>query len=361
MWGVYLSGLVLIPKRNNVRFRKNTLIFCMNGGSFTSADYILFDDPGDELKSGKIGDSVAGSSNSSQSVVSGSPHGSVGSSYSDPDAQSSIAEILEESRYFKVRYVELSFPNSEIRPSYSLDKLLELQERQRILKRRKNESDVLIDRICRKSAYCLNLELIANKPFLYEAPKRTSGMGRTLDRLLHEQQAPPKPEVILKAQELKRKIEYAKFRCRFLQLERDRKRLQIRELEAKRDRLKDENIELDSFFLHGYHKMRKERDKLLGDEKTHRTQEETLRNLVMAVQETRRNILRELNDIYRIGRDENGRLMINGLHLPNAEQYSGADPPNDVSVALGYVAHAVTVCARILNIPLRLVFDFSTN
>lgn len=357
MWGVYFSGLVLIPKRSNIRLRKNTLVFCMNGGSFTSADYILTDDSCDSISKSipncDYPSSLSSISNSSQSVVSS---GSIGSSNgSEQDSHRCITEIMEESRYFKVRYVELSFPNCEIRPSYNVEKLLELQQRQRDLKRRKNESEILIDRICRKSAYCLNLELIANKPFFYEPPKRTT-MGRTLDRLLSEQQAPPKPEVLLKAQELRRKIEYAKFRCRFLQVERERKRLQIRELEMKRDKLKDENIETDSFFLNGYHKMRKERDKLVQDEKGTRSQEETLKNLVLALQETRRNILRELNDIYRINREEDGKFTINGIYLPVAERYTSADSSNDISVALGYVAHAVIICSRILNVPLRFVF-----
>lgn len=49
----------------------------------------------------------------------------------------------------------------------------------------------------------------------------------------------------------------------------------------------------------------------------------------------------------------NGTCTVNDIPLPNAESYTDATPALALSVALGYVAHAVLMCSSILNIPLR--------
>lgn len=45
---------------------------------------------------------------------------------------------------------------------------------------------------------------------------------------------------------------------------------------------------------------------------------------------------------------------INEIHLPDAESYMDTtSTPTELSIALGYVAHTVLICSRIINIPLR--------
>lgn len=391
MWGVYFSGLIQIPKHCDIKLCKNTLIFSMNGGSFTSSNYILDQNeianlsevhetnsiPDEKSISRKSDcdsnpslDNNSYNSNSNTNVFKTQldqdhdnrrSHSSINSLNLMKDWETvnfpinnQITHILNESGFYKVRYVQLDFFNTEIRPSYNVEKLLKLQEIQRIKKRRTKDSKILIDRICMKSAFCLNLELISNKAIFYEPPKRST-MGRTLDRILAETQFKPKPEDLLKAQELRRKIEIVKSRLRLLYEERERQRMKIRKLKEVKETLKDEALESDSITLSGYYELRKEKDKLYQDKLTIAGQKEMLVNVKNALRETRRTLLTELNDIYCVRKNERGQFTINGIYLPDAESYTPEISDKDASVALGFVAHAVIICSTITNVPMRSV------
>jgi UV radiation resistance-associated gene protein len=62
--------------------------------------------------------------------------------------------------------------------------------------------------------------------------------------------------------------------------------------------------------------------------------------------------------------NDRGLYTINNVPLPDAESYvSEAVTPTNLSVALGYAAHSVLMCATILDIPLRnpIVYDGSRS
>ena len=363
LWGVYFSGLVLIPKvlRSNseesLTYKDNTLIFQLDGGLFTSSEQMNFhskpkesdcnDDvipvaknskENNEPNCDKIDDSCAYSNQSSPSS----------SSYQEEDEQvSNVLDILRS--YPKVRYVQLKFPKNDMQESYTLDKLIQMQEIQREISELRKKAKMLAERICMKSPACLSLDLITTaKPIFYE-PQRQPGMGRALSRLLA--QIPPKPEVLLKSHELKIKIESAKFRIKLLLHERNRCRQNNKQLEAKREKFRDDNTETETFIWNNLRTLNRENLQVY-DEKI-ALQQETFVNVKLALLETRRNLLKDLNEIYYVKKCD-GYYTINGIFLPDAESYVDTQATAvEISIALGYVAHCVLIISRILNVPLR--------
>lgn len=360
LWGVYFSGLVSVTNREDIKYKDNTLLFHLYGGTFTSPDQILLIRTIPDTNCDHNSDKFSSSSNFSQTngsnhklspdLLAASPPRSLESCPNSYE-NGSVMDIVNESKYLKVRYVCLDFPKSEVQASYDVERLLKIQEIQRWIKLKEENSKMLADRICMKSAACLNLELIMSKPVFYETQKQP-GMGRTLSLLLSQQKAQPKPEMILKVHELRVKVECARFRIKLLTKERDRSRQYNRKLETKREKLKDENTEKETLTWNSLRTL--SRESLKGHQDKLQLQREVIANVALALGETKRGLLKELNEIYQIKRNAKGRYLINDIHLPDAESYADTtSTPTEISIALGYVAHAVLIIARILNIPLR--------
>lgn len=208
-----------------------------------------------------------------------------------------------------------------------------------------------------KSAYCLNLELFSDKQLVYRSSlssqQNRSGMGKQLSRLLYQEKEPIKPEILLKAQELRRQIERARFRCRILAQEKERLRGSIRQLQQKLNQMIDANIETESALMESYRNYGKEKEVLYQQKLAYANEKECYQELREKVLVARHRLLRGLNEIYCITKNNNGTCTVNDIALPNAESYTDATPALALSVALGYVAHAVMMCSSILNIPLR--------
>lgn len=327
LWGVYFSGLVQI-NRHDAKLKKNSLIFHMKGGYFTSLNCVLdhgehedsLTDQKNVLEPLCDSDSISVNGNGVSLALpiiskkspdySGtvSPKSPITPNYFEGSpAKSQIfdspANVSNESYpnldELRKRFLEMDFSRSETQVSYKVDKLLKLQNKQRQIKYRKEQAKVLVDQICTKSAYCLNLELIANKPFFYE-PQKQPGMGKALSRLLSSQKEPPKPETLLKAQELRRKIECAKFKCKMLRQERDSQRQVNKKNEVTSAKLTDENIEMESWILNSFRSLSRESDKIEDDKSMLLIQREMFLNLKMALFEAKRTLLKELNEIYCI-------------------------------------------------------------
>lgn len=363
LWGVYFSGLVIIPQSDVIIVKENTLVFHLDGGIFTAPNQIICE-PFPEEHSNCDQNSEKYSSNSNFSIENGSGtklSPDLITSSSPRTIESGVNSIvnglmdankpINEPKYLKVRYAEINFPKAEIKSSYIIGKLLQIQEVQRRTKLKKESTKMLANRICTKSAACLNLELMMSKPIFYE-PQKQLGMGKTLSRLLSQQQAPPKPETILKVHELQVKIECASFRIKLLTQERDRSCRYNKNLELQREKLKDENTEKETMIWNSLRTLSRENLKIHQEKLA--LQHEVFANMKLALNETKRGLLCELNGIYRVKINENGYYTINNILLPDAESYSDALlSSTEISIALGYVAHAVLIIARILNIPLR--------
>lgn len=322
-WSVYLSGLELVTNHKDVEFKPDTLLFHLFDKTFTSPDNII----------DKTASSVDSTSNSKgQDAVNDSQERKL----ANP----------------KVRYVHLELSKNEIESSYTIESLLKLQEKQRRLKAKQSDSQTLVDRICTKSAVCINLDLFQKTRSVFYEPHKEPNMGRTLSRLLATYQPPPKPETILEVHKLRLKIECAQFRIKLLTQKRDSNRIYVRHLEFRKDRLKDENTETETKIWNSLRTLSRENVKKHQDKLA--LQREVFTNLKLALDETKRCLLRELNEIYTVKKAPNGQLTINDIHLPDAESFIDTlSTPTEISIALGFVAHAVLIVARILNIPLR--------
>lgn len=341
MWGVYFSGLIAISKQD-IAFKDNTLLFHMFDEVFSSPDQVVIPDETliCDQQIGKLSSSPANSSMSKEPTTK--------SNSSDADTVSMSESVKE----LKIKLMCSEFPKFEIHRSYNVSKLMRLQELQRMIQQKSEASQILADRICMKSAACLNIEMLLNKPVIYETRTQPTGMGKQLSRLLMQQSAPPKPETILKIHELKKEIECAKFRIKLLTLERDRYRLHNKSQEVKREKLKDDNTESETMIWNSMRTLG--RDNVKTHQEKLILQHDVLKNVKLALGETKRCLLRELNDIYRIEKNAAGKFCINNIHLPDAESYSeSTSTATQISIALGYVAHAVLIIAKILNIPLR--------
>lgn len=360
LWGIYFSGLVLVPKasQDSVKFKEDTLLFQLDGGTFTSSDQIIYHARPDYSHSDSIPATTNQIEEAEPNCDKTSTHNlSNGNNLSSSPTLSLVQEEDEKAsnamdmliNYPKVRYVQLKFSRSEMQQSYTLERLMQMQEIQREINELRKQTKTLAERICMKSPACLNLDLITTaKPIFYE-PQKQPGMGRALSRLLA--QVPPKPEVLLKSHELRIKIECARFRIKLLSQERDRCRQSNKQLEAKREKLKDDNTETETFIWNNLRTLNRENLRAY-DEKL-ALQRETFMNVKLALLETRRNLLKDLNEIYNVKKCDRS-YTINGIHLPDAESYNDTQiTAVEISVALGYVAHCVLVVSRILNVPLR--------
>ncbi|XP_035795782.1 UV radiation resistance-associated gene protein-like isoform X2 [Anopheles albimanus] len=257
----------------------------------------------------------------------------------------------------RIRYLNMEFGASEIRTSYDLVRLLAVQERQRRLRYEADSAKELTERICMKSAYCLNLELFNSKhPSVYRGPpvtNRSGGMGKQLSRLLYQEREPIDPAMLLRGQELRRQIERARFRCRLLAQERERALVVMQGLRYKYNALSDANIERESTLMERYRTYGREKEQLSYRHATLANYQDRVREARAEMWQAKQKQLRMLNDIFCIKKTATGMYTINDVPLPNAESYPDSTPALALSVALGYVAQAVRMCSKVLDIPLR--------
>lgn len=370
LWGVYFSGLVPISKRTDVKLRDNSLVFHIHGGFFTSAECLLPQNVVKQLEfigvyetkrrqrqmipfphTPDVCDTFpavrqAGRSEHEQQTTNKTK---AGPSVSPPKDTSTL----------KVRYIEKQFYTSEIRASYKVEKLLLLQLKQRQLQKQAFEAKHIRDEICMRSAFCLDLELIAHKTE-HSRARATSrpSAGLTLNRLLAKPTEPLKPEVLVQAQALRKQIEIARFRSKILLHERDEARLRLRRLENQLTKLGDVNIEKESWLLANYHELRRGKEAANRHDEDVRRKECHLEWLQAELMMRRHQLLRELKEIYCIRRMKKGVYKINNAVLPNAAPFIELCSSSHVSVALGYAAHLTTMIAVVLDQPLRWVWGW---
>ncbi|XP_052865605.1 UV radiation resistance-associated gene protein [Anopheles cruzii] len=411
VWGVYFSGLVPLSRRSEKRLKPNTLVFQMHGGYFTSADCIV--EPDEAPRPPHTGLSETGIPKTPNNLSPAPGGGSSGAisipasgrsridSSSGPHCDSSnnspvpaqpspssathhwyFANSVQQQQKFSVspdtrptrpvstsvsptpteppetslrlRYLHMEFPAGEVRTSYDLVRLLAVQERQRRLRYEADSAKTLTERICMKSAYCLNLELFSNKhAIVYRSASNRAGMGKQLSRLLYQDREPIDPTMLLRGQALRRHIERARFQCRLLAEERERARAVMQQLRYKLHLLSDGNIERESALMERYRTYGREKEQLSQRRAAYDRQRDTLRKLKGQVLAIRQSLLHSLGEIYYIRKTSQGMYTINDVPLPNAESYTDSTPALALSVALGFVAHAVMMCSSFLDSPLR--------
>lgn len=353
LWGVYFSGLVPISKRTDVQLRDNSLVFHIHGGFFTHADCLLPGNvrpqldfigiPQTRRRQFPFKPNICDTFPTFQNLTVSSP--------SKP-AKILAAAPLPDPSALKVRYLEKLYYSTEIRTSYTVDKLMLLQRKQRQIAKQSTEIKRIRDEICMRSAFCLDPELIANhRP--RANPIRPSNTPLTLNRLLFQPPEQLHPEDLLHAQEVRKQIETSRFRNKILLHERDEARSRVRKLQLKIDQLSDTNTEKESWLLANYHELRRDIDSAdrMSDEVVRK--EVLLIGLKKVLHLRRHQLLRELGEVYNIERNMRGVFTINGAELPSSESFTEHSSPAEISVALGYAAHLTTMCAIVLDLPLR--------
>ncbi|XP_052893868.1 UV radiation resistance-associated gene protein isoform X2 [Anopheles moucheti] len=256
----------------------------------------------------------------------------------------------------KLRYLVMEFLPAEVRPCYDVARLLAIQERQRRIRYEAESAKTLTERICMKSAYCLNMELFSSKHLVYRTggnQGRTGGMGKQLSKLLYQEREPIDPAVLMRGQELRRHIERARFRCRLLAQERDRMGVGMQQLRNRLNAACDSNIERESALMERYRTYGREKEQLYQQKMAYASQKDSVREVFGRMLLVRHRLLKGLNEIYYIKSTNQGIYTINDVPLPNAESYTDSTPALALSVALGFVAHAVMMCSSFLDIPLR--------
>uniref|UniRef100_A0A182PJQ9 UV radiation resistance-associated gene protein n=1 Tax=Anopheles epiroticus TaxID=199890 RepID=A0A182PJQ9_9DIPT len=294
---------------------------------------------------------VVSNGGGSSTGVTGFPH----PRSTTPSSPLSWTEPFETS--LKLRYLLMEFHPTEVRASYDVPRLLAIQERQRRIRYEAESAKTLTERICMKSAYCLNMELFnaSSKHWVYRVGTnhRTGGMGKQLSRLLYQEREPIDPAVLLRGQELRRHIERARFRCRMLAHERERMCGSMQQLRNRLNAACDSNIERESALMERYRTYGREKEHLYQQKMAYASQKDSVREVCAKMLLVRHQLLRGLNEIYYIKSTSQGIYTINDVPLPNAESYTDATPALALSVALGFVAHAVMMCSSFLDIPLR--------
>lgn len=405
LWGVYFSGLVSVVRKTDARYRTNTIIFQMHGGLFASADsfdsnyaiskvafphglpnFTATTTTATNAKTptsdnnGKLIKNI--SSNCDETLrlrnslkqLNATPNRNLLAIKSSPDLSSFLwngspmrspssspsmtTEQWEarstDTRLMKFRYIQMGFKSSDCRPSYSVNKLLLLQQKQRQIKYQLETNLELRDKICTKSAYCLNLEMVSNRSMMRAQQIRVPGMGRELSRLLYQQEEPAKPEDILRGQDLRRQIETAKFRCETFQIARDELKERLQELNNNLEKISNENVTLESETMAGWRKFSREKAEFPTKKTDLEQLKDTFNQTMDELSSLRRKLLRDLKQIYTIRKLHNGLYAINDAPLPNAESYRNYSvAPADISVALGFTAHVIILCSQVLKIPLR--------
>lgn len=369
-WIVYFSGLVPIIKRSHVKLANNALIFCIHGAFFTSAAYLLPECIPDQynyfyttFKRQSSDSNLHTDRDSENDDELTSTFGStinIGILYSPDSSQFDDSKLCDPNR-LKRRFLEYSFPKSEIRPSYCADELRKLQENQRNYRKVLIECSEMRNQIYTKSLFCSNFNLSREKRTITTS-ERNSSIGRTLGRLLSNRYQRPSTEIIFRAQELRRKIESAKICCRILTSQRNQHKIQLQALLDKNEKLLQEHIDEESLLVDSNRELNRNRDMVVEINSIIQNKLKISRNVNEKMVRMQHHRLMQLKDIFHIEKCiETNLYKINGIHLPNSNELRvyGFVPsqmintPISLSVAMGNVAQTVVLCASILNIPLR--------
>lgn len=339
-WKVYFSGLVPITRHSDVKFAKDALVFHIYRGFFTSADYLLAESTQSQFNFFH------------RTILEQKNMLSL-----DDDSE---AEHNDPNR-LKVRYFEYEFPKNDARHSYNLQKLLKLQEIQRMHRKELISCCDIKKKIFFKPAFCSNAQHAPTKRIL-PTHNRNSSIGRTLSRLLIDDLERPTHETLLKAQELRRKIEAAKFRCCMLAMERDKHKIQLQNLREKCNKLGDEDIDREASLIDSNRDLNRNRDMIIELKSIIENKSKISKNVTDTLMQLQCQRLAELKEIFSIEKcSESNLYKINGIHLPNSNALRAygfdssqiSHTPVSLSVAMGHAAQIVLFCSTILNIPLR--------
>ncbi|XP_011689944.1 PREDICTED: UV radiation resistance-associated gene protein-like [Wasmannia auropunctata] len=231
------------------------------------------------------------------------------------------------------RYLYMTMTASEVKNSYTVNKLSSLRSKMQALKQQT------------ESVQALRVRIASGDDF--HTPKYPQ---TTLNRLLQPRRV--NREKKLEIMKIRKELEMAKFRTKLLEQERARKMGEIRVLNQLHTNIVEENQDQGSDLMERYRELNKDIERLNEWRQNHIDSRETYLQLSNQLAQRRRQLISELCLIYPIRQDSIGKFRINDVYLPDSEEL---DLSNDtqVAVALGFVAHTTQMIANFLNIPTR--------
>nr|CAH7731529.1 unnamed protein product [Callosobruchus chinensis] len=320
-WGVNFSGLVHIGNKiadiQPHHFKKNTVIFYMLGGYFTSHHMIRTD---------------------LQKPV---------------PFHSSMNTVNTLNNTVVYKRVAVKVNKNEMHNSYNIQKLRKLQSLQLQIRNKGIDvqnirdkintivgNNVRVDNTSSESASSL-------RSTVRYAPQLLT--MNSLNKMLQE-----KPTGVQKQemQRISKDIELARFRTRVLSQEKDRKTITIRHLKQMHLQIVEENEEKNSELMENYRKLSRGGEKLKDYKKSVSQHRELYFHVIARLQQRKRELLQGLLFLYPIEKKSDNKYTIHGVHLPNSDVLTDTADLG-VSVALGYVTHILIMSSAFLHVPLR--------
>ncbi|XP_012059407.1 PREDICTED: UV radiation resistance-associated gene protein [Atta cephalotes] len=231
------------------------------------------------------------------------------------------------------RYLYMTINVSEVKNSYTVNKLSSLRSKMQALKQQT------------ESVQALRIRIASGNDF--HTPKYPQ---TTLNRLLQPRRV--NREKKLEIMRIRKELEMAKFRTKLLEQERSRKMGEIRVLNQLHTNMTEENQDLGSDLMKRYRELNKDIEKLNEWRQNHIDTRETYLQLSSQLAQRRRQLISELCLIYPIKQDSIGKFRINDVYLPDSEELELSND-TQVAVALGFVAHTTQMIANFLNVPTR--------
>ncbi|XP_046402166.1 uncharacterized protein LOC124168097 [Ischnura elegans] len=339
-WGVHFSGLVPIPMTHVIPssppLGPNTIVFHMNGGTcFTSAHCLSSHVYVNEGRGRSVDEDAKGANSQ------------------DGDQPVETAGT-EEAVPFKAKKVKMCLAESEVRPSYTLPLLLRLRSVEQAIRKQAASAGALRERISAASMVPSAPEVTVSSTVQFSSKDDAS--KQLSPRPVNQMRAHSSTTRAAKRQALARALvaaESLRLCVSLLKGERGRKLNEVRQLTSRGQELANQNKEKGK-------ELKEQQESLLREvehlrEWRHRefleARDAFLRTSAhLALR--RRHLVSDLSLIYPIQQHPNGGYTICGVKLPNSEDFGPRDEVM-VSVALGYVAHAIQMISIFLHVPLR--------
>ncbi|KAG7206337.1 hypothetical protein KM043_003708 [Ampulex compressa] len=231
------------------------------------------------------------------------------------------------------RYLRININGTEVRESYTVIKLSILRCKMQALKQ------------MTESVQALRIRIASGDNF--QTPKYPQS---SLNRLFQPRKVnrEKKAEIM----RMRKELETARFRTKLLEQERVRKMGELRILNQLHSSILEENQDYGSDLMERYRELNKDIERLHEWRQNHVDSRETYVQLSSQLAHRRRQLIMELNSIYPISQDANGKFKMNNVHLPDSEELELSND-TEVAVALGFVAHTTQMIANFLNVPTR--------
>lgn len=234
------------------------------------------------------------------------------------------------------RYLYMSVSNSEICQSYTVEQLIKLRNQMKYMKEISDNVQILKDKIATGE----NNEKIKN----YKQTK--------LNKLLLQ------PKIINKEKKIeilniKKQLEIEKFRKKLLEQERIRKVSDIRKLNKLHLSMMEDNQDKGLLLMERYRELNKDIERLREWRQNHIETREIYLQKTAQLSYRRRKLMSDLSLIYEIKYNNDNKLTINNVHLPDSEELNIYKNDLNISVGLGYVVQTIDVVSKLLNIPTR--------